>query len=171
MGESSQVGNRGVPATPRVGAPIEITGLLKSTLRWLAHLHQVSPAVFPFEGVTLESSGDGSSSGKLSYIDWDRLVQANFDAFYYIPENPDEDSRRIPPLFFPQLYHRNLPLIPIDKIATELVNRRGIYKDTVGSPASHAWAEYQLRPNQCVAMAVAPELFPHQHALSALKLV
>lgn len=34
----------------------------------------------------------------------------------------------------------------------KLIHRRGIYKDTVD--ASHRFADYQLRPNLCVAMAV-----------------
>ena len=34
----------------------------------------------------------------------------------------------------------------------KLIHRRGIYKDTVD--ASHRFADYQLRPNMCVAMAV-----------------
>ena len=37
-------------------------------------------------------------------------------------------------------------------IRREWVNRRGIYKDTVGS--SSGWTDYQLRPNALVAMAV-----------------
>jgi len=142
MGESTQAGNRGIPATPRDGAPIEITGLLKSTLRWLSYLHKSNARHFPFEGVALFDS-------MLSYAEWDALVQASFDAHYYIPETPAEDTK----------YH----------VSTALVNRRGIYKDVVGSGADHAWADYQLRPNQCIAMAVAPELFPPQHAFSALK--
>ena len=34
----------------------------------------------------------------------------------------------------------------------KLIHRRGIYKDTVD--ASHRFADYQLRPNMCVVMAV-----------------
>lgn len=49
MGESERTGNKGHPATSRHGAPIEITGLLKSTLRWLADLSD--RGVFPFAGV------------------------------------------------------------------------------------------------------------------------
>jgi glycogen debranching enzyme len=49
MGESVKANTKGVPGTPRDGAPIEITGLLKSTLRWLSELSQKGK--FPFKGV------------------------------------------------------------------------------------------------------------------------
>jgi glycogen debranching enzyme len=53
MGESEKAGNKGVPGTPRDGAPIEITGLLKSTLRWLSELS--AEEKFPFKGVQANS--------------------------------------------------------------------------------------------------------------------
>jgi glycogen debranching enzyme len=53
MGESQKAGTKGVPGTPRDGAPIEITGLLKSTLRWLDDLS--SAGNFPFKGVEAKS--------------------------------------------------------------------------------------------------------------------
>ncbi|KAG6831110.1 hypothetical protein H0H92_012787 [Tricholoma furcatifolium] len=49
MGESQKAGIKGVPGTPRDGAPVEITGLLKSTLTWLDGLS--SSKKFPFKGV------------------------------------------------------------------------------------------------------------------------
>jgi glycogen debranching enzyme len=52
MGESTNAGTKGKPGTPRDGAPVEITGLLKSTLRWLAELS--AKGKFPFKGVEAE---------------------------------------------------------------------------------------------------------------------
>lgn len=56
QGESAKAGNKGLPGTPRDGAPIEITGLLKSTLRWVAELSAAGK--FPFKGV--DATGEPS---------------------------------------------------------------------------------------------------------------
>lgn len=52
-GESEKAGNKGCPGTPRDGAAVEITGLLKSALRWVNDLS--SKGKFPFKGVDAES--------------------------------------------------------------------------------------------------------------------
>ncbi|KAJ9080711.1 bifunctional 4-alpha-glucanotransferase/amylo-alpha-1,6-glucosidase [Entomophthora muscae] len=138
MGESVKAGSMGKPATPRDGAPVEITGLLKSTLRWLTLL--ASDGCFPYYSVKTK---DGH---ELKYSDWNALIQKNFDAHYFIPEDSTSPH-----------------------VQEDLVNRRGIYKDVVGSKIR--FADYQLRPNFSVAMAVAPELFNPEHARLALAVV
>lgn len=69
---------------------------------------------------------------------WADLVQANFDKeFYVTPE------------------------------MGPLVNKVGIYKDSVG--ASQAWADFQLRCNFPITMVAAPDLFDPKHAWNALE--
>lgn len=53
MGESEKAGTKGIPGTPRDGAPVEITGLVASTLIWLDELRKAGK--FPFEGVEANS--------------------------------------------------------------------------------------------------------------------
>lgn len=41
MGSSDQTGNKGIPATPRDGAPIELTAMLYSSLRFLEEIYEL----------------------------------------------------------------------------------------------------------------------------------
>ncbi|KAL1753858.1 glycoside hydrolase family 13 protein [Schizophyllum commune] len=145
MGESERAGTKGKPGTPRDGAPVEITGLLKSTLRWLAKLS--ASGKFPFKGVDATINGQKTF---VTYKAWSDLIQESFEKCYYVPTDPAQDS------------HYN--------IKTSLVNRRGIYKDVYGSGVGREWSDYQLRCNFPIAMTVAPELFDPHHALGALKI-
>ncbi|XP_071505921.1 glycogen debranching enzyme-like [Diadema antillarum] len=139
MGESDVAGNRGHPATPRDGSPVEIVGLCKAAVRWLAALHKEGK--FPHDGVTVRIEGKQSHK---TYAEWDRMIQANFEKNFWIAADAN-------------------------KAANKLINRRGIYKDSVG--ASQFWADYQLRPNFPIAMVAAPELFTPSNAWTALDMV
>lgn len=140
MGESDKAGSRGVPGTPRDGAPVEITGLLASTLAWVADLHE--QGLYQFGGVK-------ASTGKfVSFKEWALTLQENFERCYYIPANADEDGS----------YDVN----------SAVVNRRGIYKDLYRS--GKEYEDYQLRPNFPIAMTVAPQLFTMKKALGALEM-
>ena len=143
--------NKGEPATPRDGAAVEITGLVYSTVAWLAALHTQSPTVFPYSGVALPpppltSPASPAGPPRLSYADWTLRLKNNFERLFYVPTSPAHDSAHA--------------------LHTPWVNARGMYKDTSGSSAG--WADYQLRPNYLVAMAVAPALFTPAHAQAAL---
>lgn len=94
---------------------------------------------YPYDGVDNNKvDSEDSISNKLTWIQWDRKLMENFEKHFYVS---DADT-------------------------SDLVHKRFIYKDTFG--ASHPWCDYQLRPNFCVAMVYAPELFDAYHAWKAL---
>lgn len=141
MGSSEKAGNKGLPATPRDGAPIEITGLLKSALTWLDKLSKVGK--FPFKGVNasgeclntpcspeLRSSTVKGQKRLVTYKEWSDLIQASFEKHYYVPSDPAEDDKYV--------------------INKGLVNRRGIYKDVFGTPKDREWSDYQV----CISQSI-----------------
>ncbi|XP_051552871.1 glycogen debranching enzyme-like isoform X1 [Myxocyprinus asiaticus] len=141
MGESERARNKGMPATPRDGSAVEIVGLCKSTLRWLVELNK--QGLFPYNTITIQRDGQPLS---VSYEDWDRNIQKNFEKMFYVSGDPNDPSEKHP----------------------ELVHKRGIYKDSYG--ASSPWCDYQLRPNFTITMVVAPELFTVEKAWEALNI-
>jgi glycogen debranching enzyme len=141
MGESEKAGSKGVPGTPRDGAPVEMIGMLYSTVRWCAELYDQGK--YKYEGVTLP---DGKNT--ITFKAWADKIKANFERTFYVPRTPEEDGD----------YDVN----------SKIVNRRGIYKDLYRS--GKEYEDYQLRPNFPVAMSVAPDLFNPEHALYALQM-
>ena len=105
---------------------------------WLARLH--GSGVSNTKGVAL---GDGTA---LDYSTWSQRLRTHFERLYYIPADPEHDSQFV--------------------VDQRYVNLRGMLKDTLGS--AHGWSDYQLRPNQAVALALAPELVSPRHAQAAL---
>lgn len=144
MGESEKAGNKGFPGTPRDGAPVEIIGLLYSTLVWAAQLAKAGK--LRKNGAEVEIDG---KKVKVTWDEWAQKIQKNFEKCYWIPLDSNEDKDFV--------------------IDPKLVTRRGVYKDVFGTPSDRAHADYQLRPNFPIAMAVAPKLFTPARALIALK--
>lgn len=64
-----------------------------------------------------------------SYKQWADKIQANFEKYFYVNENPTQDELR-----------------------PDLIHRRGIVKDSYG--ATQEWADYQLRSNFPITMVV-----------------
>ncbi|KAI1828706.1 glycoside hydrolase family 133 protein [Xylaria intraflava] len=140
MGESERAGSKGIPSTPRDGAAIEITGLLYSTLKWLARLN--SEGKYAYSGVRKPDGTD------IKFDTWADLLKSSFEYSYYVPKSPSDDSSYA--------------------VNPDIVNRRGIYKDLFRS--GKEYEDYQLRPNFAIAMTVAPDLFEADHAMGALVL-
>lgn len=74
-------------------------------------------------------------------------MQDNFEKHFWIPTNKNEDRNYV--------------------IDASCINRRGIYKDVLGS--TDKFTDYQLRCNICIAMSYAPELFNPEHAKICLE--
>lgn len=145
MGSSEKAKTKGKPASPRDGTAIEIVGLSKAVVNWLDEMFSKG-RLYPYDGV--ECLYDNTITLKWTWKKWANLIQSNFEKYFYIPLDGQEMLLKDP--------------------NPELINRRGIYKDTVG--ASFKWQDYQFRPNFLIAMVVAPELFDTNHAKHALKL-
>lgn len=139
MGSSERAGNRGTPATPRDGSAVELVALAYAAAAWLAAQHRAGR--YPYPGV-VRRHRDGNLTS-WTYAQWADRIRRNFERHFWVP--PAEDARDARP---------------------DLVHRRAIYKDTHG--ATRPWADYQLRCNFPIAMAVAPELFEPRHAWQAL---
>ncbi|KAK5091353.1 bifunctional 4-alpha-glucanotransferase/amylo-alpha-1,6-glucosidase [Lithohypha guttulata] len=140
MGESDKAGSKGVPGTPRDGAAVEITGLAYSAIRWVAELN--ASGNFPWSGVK------DPTDQAVTYESWAGKIKSSFERCYWVPANASEDSD-----------------FDVD---SNIVNRRGIYKDLYKS--GKPYEDYQLRCNFPIAMTVAPDLFTPERALIALKI-
>uniref|UniRef100_A0A3Q3XM66 Glycogen debranching enzyme n=1 Tax=Mola mola TaxID=94237 RepID=A0A3Q3XM66_MOLML len=140
MGESERARNKGMPATPRDGAAVEIVGLCKSAVHWLVELN--AKGLFPYDGAKVIREGQQIL---ISYSQWDQQLQQSFEAGFWVSGDPTDPNEKHP----------------------DLVHKKGIYKDSFG--ASSPWCDYQLRPNFTIAMVVAPELFTAERAWKALE--
>lgn len=123
MGSSDKAGNRGRPATPRDGSAVELVGLSKSVVTWLDQLNH--KGIYPYSGV--ERIHRNGSKTKWTFKEWGDKIQANFEKYFWVNTVPNDSE-----------------------IRPDLINKRGIYKDSHGS--SLPWTDFQLRCNFPVAM-------------------
>ena len=72
---------------------------------------------------------------KWTYEFWEKKIADNFEKHFWINDTP----------------------LPNKEHKVDLINRRGIYKDTHNS--STDWADLQLRPNFPIALAVVSLIF------------
>ena len=102
MGSSKKAGNKGIPASSRHGAPIELTSLLFIGIKMMKMLYDEGFSQFPGVEIDKETC--------ISYRNWKKLIKNNFEKYYWIPENENEFENYI--------------------IEEDLVFRKGILKDT-----------------------------------------
>lgn len=108
---------------------MEIVGLSYASLQGLSQLN--AQGLYSFDSV---EKIDGDTKIKWTLSEWAEKIKANFDNHYYTRKGNPVDKR------------------------PDLLNKEGIYKDTLNS--GQPWTDYQLRCNFPIAMAVAPDLFP-----------
>lgn len=85
-------------------------------------------------------SGMDDGNVVLSWKEWAKKIRQSFGKNYYVEND----------------------------CADEFVNRREIIKDSIGS--SSGYADYQLRPNFCVALNATPDIIDPEKAWRALEL-
>ncbi|XP_037086526.1 glycogen debranching enzyme-like isoform X1 [Pollicipes pollicipes] len=141
MGSSERSGNKGKPATPRDGSAVELVGLSRSTVAWLAGMYR--DGKYPYEGVKKTDENGTYTSWK--WEEWADMIDKHFEKLFYIHHVPHPQFEPVP----------------------ELINIRGMYKDSYC--ASQFWADYQLRCNFPIAMVAAPDMFNPNHAWTALE--
>ena len=129
MGSSEKAGNKGEPATPRDGCAVEIIGLSRSVIGFLWEAY--ADGKYSYGGV--ERNNEDGTKTRWTFEEWARRIDSNFELHFWVNPIPD----------------------PLRESKSDLINRRGIYKDSY--LASKPWADFQLRPNFVVAMAVVSE--------------
>ncbi|XP_062560006.1 glycogen debranching enzyme isoform X2 [Armigeres subalbatus] len=98
----------------------------------------VEEKVFPGSGSVERTSSNGTKT-VWTYKEWANKIGANFEKEFYVDESSD----------------------------SQYVNKKGIYKDTLGSEVP--WTDFQLRCNFPIALVAAPELCNPKHAWRALE--
>ncbi|XP_058825624.1 glycogen debranching enzyme isoform X2 [Topomyia yanbarensis] len=93
--------------------------------------------VIPYNSV--ERTSNNGTKSVWTYKEWANKIAANFEKEFYVDESCD----------------------------SKYANKKGIYKDTVGSEIP--WTDFQLRCNFPIALVAAPELCNPKHAWRALE--
>merc|ERR1719272_885900 len=93
MGSSAAAGCKGVPATPRDGAPIELVAMQYSILSWLADLHQAGK--IKQQAVQIQRRGQEMVG---SFANWAAKMKDNFERCFWVPANKslDQDHDIVP---------------------------------------------------------------------------
>ena len=100
------------------GSAVELVGLSFACLKWLAV--EKENGNYSHQNVIRKFKDETEEEIVWSYSDWAEKIKENFDDRFYISSKNNPDDKN-----------------------SHLINKVGIYKDTLNS--SIPWADYQLR--------------------------
>ena len=87
MGSGSS--NKGIPATPRDGAPIELVAMQYSVLIFMKELSEMN--LIPYHGVNITIEGSPTPSF-WTYEEWADKIKDNFERCFWVPTDKSVDS-------------------------------------------------------------------------------
>jgi glycogen debranching enzyme len=80
MGSSERAGNKGHPATPRDGSPVELVALCRATLSWIIQMNKEGH--YPYD--SLETS---HGKTKLLLTEWLNRIDENFEKQFWVDQS------------------------------------------------------------------------------------
>ena len=141
IGASSKGKNKGLPATPRPGANIEIISLLYTCLDFIIELGKNN--YFKYKSVKLPNNDN------YPYTQWKLLIKDSFEDEFYVKKYNIEINNS---------YNNDYNSNPI---------KGNIYKDYINKNDVNIY-EFQLRPNFLIALYISPELFTFENVINAM---
>lgn len=82
MGSSLKAKNKGVPATPRNGSPIELVSLLYNGIKMMKFFYE--------EGFSKHEGVLNDMNEFIKYSSWKKLIEKNFEKYFWVPKNEIE---------------------------------------------------------------------------------
>ena len=141
VGTSAKGKNKGIPATPRPGADIEIISLVYSALDFVVNMGNNN--YFQYKSVKLENNMN------YPYTQWKLLIKDSFEEEFFVKKfNVEIDNS----------YNNEWNSNPI---------KANIYKDYKNKNDVIIY-EFQLRPNFLIALYISPELFTYNNIINAI---
>ena len=143
IGASAKGKNKGIPATPRPGADIEIIALVYSSLDFVVNMGKNN--YFKYKSVTL------FNNVSYPYSQWKLLIKDSFEVEFFVNKYNTEINNSYG-------YDNELNSNPI---------KGNIYKDFKNKKDVNLY-EFQLRPNFLIALYYSPELFSYSNTINAI---
>lgn len=154
LGSSKEAGNLGVPATPRDGAPIELTGLVHLALKFVIGLNE-------------QGHFEWKSAKGVEYSHWKTMIEQSFEREYWVEElgvlrdtvrgdKPEEQSYLRPNSLVALALSPELLSVEKTKRFIENVEKQLIVSHFLNQ-LNPFWFVFQQRPNSIGLKTLTPE--------------